>query len=217
MKILITGTSQGIGLKLTEIAIQKKYEVFAVARKPSPELKELKKKYPDHLNILEAELTTDIDQIVIKVSSHESLDLLINNAGVYNGDTEMSDFLKTFEINSVIPLFLTRAVVPLLKKSKNPKVIHVTSLMGSIADNTSGGSYSYRASKAALNMINKSLTCDEPWLKTLVIHPGWVQTRMGGENAPLKVETSAAGIWQQIEKLEHSGHFLDYRGRELAW
>src|SRR5262249_2933625 len=122
-------------------------------------------------------------------------------------------------VNSVVPFEMTQALLPYLKKSKQPKVIHITSLMGSIEDNSSGGYYAYRASKAALNMINKSLTRDHSWLTSVVMHPGWVQTDMGGPQAPTSTRDSAQGIWQVINGLgsEKSGHFYDFKGKELPW
>lgn len=97
--------------------------------------------------------------------------------------------------------------------------MNITSKMGSIADNASGGYYAYRASKTALNMINKSLSVDQPWLTSVVVHPGWVQTDMGGAQAPLPVTESAKGIWALALELrpEDSGRFLDYRGTEIPW
>ena len=95
----------------------------------------------------------------------------------------------------------------------------MTSMMGSIADNTSGGSYAYRASKAALNMINKSLSVDNSWLTTVVVHPGWVKTDMGGAGAPVEPRASALGIWKLVRglKMKDSGHFFDFHGKELPW
>jgi NAD(P)-dependent dehydrogenase (short-subunit alcohol dehydrogenase family) len=91
--------------------------------------------------------------------------------------------------------------------------------MGSIGDNSSGGSYGYRMSKAALNMFHKTFSIDFPQITSLVIHPGWVQTDMGGANAPTSVEKSARGILRVIEKASprDSGDFLDYEGDRLPW
>ena len=91
--------------------------------------------------------------------------------------------------------------------------------MGSIDDNSSGGYYAYRSSKAALNMLNKSLAMDNPWLTTIVVHPGWVKTDMGGSQAPLTVEESTEGIWKLIKSKgpADSGKFFDYRGQILKW
>lgn len=140
-------------------------------------------------------------------------------AGIYSECESTADFIESFRINSVAPLMIVRALQPQLKKSKHPKTIQITSLMGSIADNQSGGSYAYRASKAALNMITKTLAQDEKWLICAVVHPGWVQTQMGGPEAPTPVEESAHGIWKVIQELKSSdsGVFIDYEGDRLPW
>ena len=159
------------------------------------------------------------EQILRAAKDWDHVDVLINNAGIMTEGETMDDFLTSFQINSVAPFLITKALLPLLKKSKSPKVVNITSLMGSIADNGSGGYYAYRASKAALNMINKSLADDFRWLTTVVVHPGWVKTAMGGPNALVETLESASGIWTVIDglTLDQSGHFYDYLGKELPW
>jgi NAD(P)-dependent dehydrogenase (short-subunit alcohol dehydrogenase family) len=127
--------------------------------------------------------------------------------------------MASFAVNSVAPFEVTQALLPLLRKSSRPRVAHITSRMGSIADNGSGGYYAYRASKTALNMINMSLARDHAWLTTVVVHPGWVRTQMGGAEAPVEPQSSASGIWRLIEGLGRtdSGRFFDYTGNELPW
>lgn len=224
MNILITGTSRGIGLELLKVALNQGHQVFAVGRKleSKPELQELIKSYGTKLNLISADLGNPEapEQIANQVSGKiPELDLLINNAGVmHSGETE-KDFLDSFKINSVVPFLMTKALFPLLKKSKNPKAVHVTSLMGSIQDNSGGGYYAYRASKTALNMINKSLSIDQPWLTTIVIHPGWVKTDMGGPQAPTLPKDSAQGIWKvlsELNKTDTAGYF-DFTGKKLPW
>lgn len=223
LKILITGASRGIGLELTRIGLEKGHEVMAVARDPgsSKGLQELNKKSGEKLRTLAVDVAEEAaaQRLREAVQAWGSLDLLINNAGVYMKDETAKDFLQSFRVNSIAPFLITRELLPLLKKSALPKVIHITSQMGSIADNTSGGSYAYRSSKAALNMINKSLTVDQPWLTTAVLHPGWVQTEMGGAGAPVKPRESAEGLWNVIESLsaETTGSFLTFQGQELPW
>jgi NAD(P)-dependent dehydrogenase (short-subunit alcohol dehydrogenase family) len=223
MKIVITGTSRGIGLALASQALSAGHHVLAVARQPenSPDLQELKKKAGASLTIVKADVADAAAPATIAraVESWPCVDLLINNAGIYAETETVEDFLESFRVNSIAPLLIVRALQPKLEKSKQPKLIQITSLMGSIADNNSGGSYAYRASKAALNMITKSLAQDEKWLTCAVIHPGWVQTRMGGPDAPISTEESARGIWQVIQRLTpaDSGIFVDYEGDRLPW
>lgn len=223
MNVLITGVSKGIGLALTNGALEKGYHVYGVARHPgsSKELSELQKRFSSQLTLIELDLTDAKaqDKLVSALKEQSKINILINNAGIYENGTDKQDFLKSFEVNSYIPFMVTETLLSKLKAAGSPKVIHITSLMGSISDNTSGGSYAYRSSKTALNMIHKCLSIDHPWLTSCVIHPGWVQTSMGGESAPVKVHESGSGIWKVIEELKpsESGCFKDYQGRNLPW
>ncbi len=224
---VVTGTSRGIGLELSALLLQAGNNVVALARNPekSKALIELKEKFPEKLQILTADVTSDADiSAAIKDIKVKQVDLLINNAGIYGEDVnfeklKFSEVEKTISTNSVTPMRVTRALLPLLKNASNPKVVHITSLMGSLEDNTSGGSYGYRMSKAALNMFHKSFTADYPKITSLVIHPGWVKTDMGGSAAPTLPKTSASGILAVVEKasLKDSGKFLDFEGDKLPW
>ncbi len=221
MKILITGTSRGIGLELTRQALQRGDSVLAVARKPesSQGLTELKKQFGEKLQLLAVDVTEDNAPQKISEFVGKDLDVLINNAGILLEGVASKDFMESFRVNSVAPFLLTQALLPALKNAGAPKVVQITSKMGSIDDNAGGGYYAYRSSKTALNMINKSLSVDNPWLTTIVIHPGWVQTDMGGSAAPTPPERSDQGIWQITLNLkpEHSGTFLEFTGKEIAW
>ncbi len=222
MNVFITGISKGIGLALTTEALNKGHRVFGVARNPesSPELSSLIKSYPDfHLINLDLLDPKAEEKLLMELKECSSLDIVINNAGIYEKGSSREEFLKSFEVNSFTPFLVSHTLLPKLKMSKNPKLIHISSIMGSIEETSSGGAYAYRASKAALNMINKSLTVENKWLTTAVLHPGWVQTRMGGESAPLEIKESSSGLWKVIEGLspEKSGSFLDYQGAKLPW
>ncbi len=222
MYVVITGTSRGIGLELTKYALSKGHHVLAIARKPqsSDQLIELQKSH-DKLEVMALDLLDkDAHNLIVKRVGHwPQVDVMINNAGIYEKDHSIEEFEKSFLTNSIKPFFITRALLPFLKKSKHPVSLQITSMMGSIADNSSGGSYSYRASKAALNMIYKSLSVDENWLISLLVHPGWVQTSMGGESAPVSVQDSAQGVWKLIDEsdLSQSGSFMTYKGQRLDW
>ncbi len=202
MKVIVTGTSRGIGAELVKLAKGAGHEVLAVDRK-----------------ITDVRSPEAAAKIAALAQPWGVVDILVNNAGILRQGTSREDFMESFLVNSVAPFEITQALLPLLKKSSHPRVAQITSMMGSIDDNSSGGYYAYRASKSALNMINKSLTLDNPWLTTMVIHPGWVQTDMGGVNATTPVGESAQGIWQLIEGMEkaQSGSFLDFRAKELPW
>lgn len=222
MYIVITGASRGIGLELTRLALSDEHNVLAIARKPeeSTELMKLRSDYPKceilKVDILEADAHQTIRDAI---ESWPKVDVVINNAGIYEKDLSIADFEKTFLTNTIKPFFITKALFDKLKKSERPLSLQISSQMGSLEDNKSGGSYSYRASKSALNMLFKSLSIDEKWLISLLVHPGWVQTRMGGSSAPLSVEDSASGIWNLIKKAKpsQSGNFISYRGDSILW
>ncbi len=155
-----------------------------------------------------------------------AVDVLLNNAGVMGAMTSLEeldtdDARKTHSINALGPLRVTGALLPQLRQGKGKKVLHVTSGMGSIGDNTSGGAYGYRMSKAALNMGSRSMAADlkSDGIRVAVINPGWVKTDMGGSGAPIDVTTSATGILAQLDalSLETSGELLDYAGKRWPW
>jgi NAD(P)-dependent dehydrogenase (short-subunit alcohol dehydrogenase family) len=223
---LITGTSRGIGLQLTEQLLKAGHKVLAVARQPqnSPALMALKDR--GQLSVYAADVTSDeqVAALARDLKSTASIDTLINNAGIYGENLPFESLswekaMTTLATNAIAPMRVTRALLPWLKKSSSPKVVHITSLMGSIADNSGGGHYGYRMSKAALNMFNKSFAVDHPDITALVIHPGWVKTDMGGSQAPLEVRDSAAGILAVIAKttIKDSGKFFDWQGKSLPW
>lgn len=220
MYVVITGASRGIGLELTRQGLENGHKILAVVRKPSDELKALKNKYSELL-ICETDLShQDAPQKVLQsCEAFPCIDVLINNAGIYQDEDTREDFMKSFLINSVTPFLLTTELKNKLKLSGKPISAQITSMMGSIEDNTSGGAYSYRASKAALNMIFKGLALDQKWLTILQFHPGWVKTRMGGEAAPVSPEASARGLWKLILEAtpSWSGTFMDYQGKRISW
>lgn len=164
----------------------------------------------------------------------DALDVLVNNAGVGAeghefaderttrdlGYLEAGDMLRMLHTNSVAPMIVAQRFLPMLRNGASPKLVNVTSQMGSIAM-TSGGSYAYRASKAALNMLSRNLAIDlrGEGISVAMVHPGWVRTDMGGPNAPVGIEESVAGVLWVIDNLtlERTGRFWDYRGSDLPW
>jgi NAD(P)-dependent dehydrogenase (short-subunit alcohol dehydrogenase family) len=228
--IVISGASRGIGLELTRQYLKQGCRIIAGVRKPSNanELQELSRIEKDQLQILELDVANDdsVSRFAKSAATYiQRLDLLINNAGVYLDQEQTIEtldskmILETLNVNSVGPFRLTQAMIPLLRKSKAPKVATISSMMGSIADNGSGGAYAYRMSKACVNMFVKTLAVDERDLTAITLHPGWVQTSMGGERAPLSVEKSAEGLLTVIASSgpNDSGKFFNHAGRELPW
>lgn len=223
MKVIITGTSRGIGLELARIALRQGHELLAVARDPgaSEGLTALQREHGMQLRLLAADLCQPATAGAISAATTDwmGVDLLITCAGLLRSTATRQDFTESFLVNAVAPFEVTQTLLPRLKLSTNPRVVNLTSRMGSISENTSGGHYAYRASKAALNMVNRSHAIDHPWLTSVVVHPGWVRTRMGGESAPVEVPESASGIWRLAQGLtrENSGRFYDYQGKEIPW
>ncbi len=226
MIFLITGANRGLGLEYTQQLLAQKHKVIAWARKPetSKDLKALQEKYADQL-VIEYVDVNSYEEIKKAAQKITALDVLINNAGVLlDGSIDLESLTpeilnKTFQTNVFAPIFVTQQVLPVLSKSINPLVVHMSSLMGSISDNSSGGYYAYRMSKTALNMFSKSLSHDFPKIKTICLHPGWVQTDMGGPNAPTQKSKSIEGLLKIIlnpEKFE-TGSFINFSGKEIAW
>jgi NAD(P)-dependent dehydrogenase (short-subunit alcohol dehydrogenase family) len=223
MNIVITGASRGIGLALTAQALSQSNHVMAFARSPqeASELKALKEKFGNQLEIKELDVNhaRAPENAAEALSSWQCVDILFNNAGISREGESLEDFMDSFRVNSVAPFLITRSLFPKLKAASDPKSIQTSSLMGSIEDNKTGGRYTYRASKAALNMITKTLAESEKWLIAVVMHPGWVKTRMGGSEAPVLPADSARGIWRVVQELglKESGDFYDYEGNRLHW
>lgn len=224
----ITGASRGIGLEFVNQLLQANEQVTALARHISKAegLQKLLREYPARLKLLEADIKEDLDvDRAVKALEGQAVDILINNAGVYlAGDGQFPgvdlDLIQgTFITNTIGPMRVTKGFLPLLSKSSQPVVANISSMMGSIGDNGSGGSYGYRMSKAALNMFSKGLSIDLPNIIVLSLHPGWVQTDMGGHQAPLSKEAAVAGLLKVIRgsTTQDSGKFLTYKGESLSW
>ncbi|MDZ4084944.1 MAG: SDR family NAD(P)-dependent oxidoreductase, partial [Bdellovibrionales bacterium] len=202
MKTLITGTSRGIGFGLVSAALADGHTVYAVARN-TDSLKKLKNEFGDRLIPLQLDISKPggIEKLTREITAAGALDILVNNAGTMAKGESADDLAESFWVNSTVPFLLTKSLLPLLKKSSVPKVAQISTMMASIADNTSGGYYAYRSSKTALNMLTKSLAIDNPDVRFALIHPGWVKTEMGGANAPTDVSDSVRGIWKVISEM----------------
>ena len=218
MNIVITGASSGIGLELATQLKARGEEVFVVCRKSSAELKAL------GVNILEGIDLTAVD-FEKKLQAHFKdlkIDWLINNAGFFGNDDlselNIEELRYQFEVNTLAPLRVTQALLSNL--SAGSKIAMVSSQMGSITE-TSGGYYGYRMSKAALNMAGKNIAVDlkPKGIATILLHPGYVKTKMTGFNGEITTEVSAQGLIKLIDKLslETSGRYWHTNGRELPW
>lgn len=228
MNVLITGANRGIGLGLTKKFLADGAHVWAACRNPdgARELWELEHEYKDKLTLVTLDVTNqqEIDAAASQLKD-ATIDLLINNAGVIpqGGKDLMSldadQMMKSFQVNTLGPVFVTKALLPQLQKSTRPTVVNITSKMGSVTDNTSGSYYAYRTAKSALNMFNKSFSIDFPKVTSVVLHPGWVKTDMGGSSATTTVDDCVNGLHQVISGLkpEITGKFFDFTGKEIPW
>lgn len=221
--ILITGANRGLGLEFARQYQAEGASVIACCRdlRKADALKQQGVEIAE-LNVADAD---SVHRLAAALKGR-AIDILINNAGTYGPDRQSADdcdydgMLETFRINTVAPLMVAKALKPNLLAGQGKKLAVLTSKMGSISD-SSGGFLAYRASKAALNMIADGMA--KEWRKdgiaVAILHPGWVQTDMGGPNAPIKPPESVKGLRARIAELtlKTSGSFLDFQGREIAW
>lgn len=225
--VLITGANRGIGLEFTKQYLHDGWQVIACCREtPAPDLSALQAQFKDQLQIFALDVgnSAQIEALANKLKD-SVIDVLINNAGVFPessfGDNDEEAWLHAFKINSIAPLKMTEAFLPLVAKSQHKKVVTLSSKMGSIEDNTSGGSYIYRSSKTAANMVMKSLSIDLKayGVACAVLHPGWVLTDMGGPNALINTEQSVSGLRKVIADLtlNNTGRFIAYDGKVIPW
>jgi NAD(P)-dependent dehydrogenase (short-subunit alcohol dehydrogenase family) len=226
-QVLITGANRGIGLEFAKQYAADGWDVLACCREPqyASALQSIAK---THANVQVLALNVanfaQIDALALQLKEH-TIDVLINNAGVYPpssfGDTNYDEWAKAFKVNSMAPLKMAEAFVQHLTRGQLKKVATLTSKMGSIDDNTSGESYSYRSTKTAVNMVMKSLSIDlKPYgISVVTLHPGWVQTDMGGRSALISTQTSVAGLRKAIENLslQNTGKFIAYDGKAINW
>ena len=217
-KVLITGANRGIGLELSRQLASRGDEVIAVCRTANAILQSLNLRVIEGIDVSETE---SINSLVAALNG-EKLDWLINNAGILSVEAldslDFNAMEQQFRVNALGPLQVTAALLANLPGGS--KVGIVTSRMGSIDDNTSGGYYGYRMSKAAVNMAGKSLACDLEGrgVAVALLHPGMVSTDMtGGRGVP--VEQSASGLIQRMDALEISdtGSFWHAEGERLPW
>ncbi len=228
--VLITGANRGIGLEFARQYAADGWAVFATCRDPrtATKLAKLTVDSGAKLTMLPMDVT---DPESVRRTAREvgngAIDLLINNAGISGvsgqstGHVDYQNWARVLEANTMGPLRVIEAFIDPLARSRRRLIVTITSGMGSLTDNTSGGSIAYRTSKAAVNMAMRSVAADlaARSITCVVVNPGWVKTDMGGAGAPLRVEDSVAAMRGLFERLRprDSGKFFDYDGREHPW
>lgn len=218
-RVLVTGGNRGIGLELVRQLAARGDEVFTVVRQASPELLALGVQVLEGIDLVEPDAPSRVAQWL----EGRSLDLLVHNAGLLVSTPlahlDLGAVRRMVEVNTLAPLALTAALLPAL--GPGAKVAIVTSRMGSMADNTSGGAYGYRLSKAGVNAVGRSLTVDlaPRGVAVVMLHPGWVRTAMTGGQGLVDAPESAAGLLARMDEtnLENSGRFVHMTGELLPW
>jgi len=238
--VLVTGANRGIGLELVKqlcsFGPNRISYILATARKPE-EATQLNALASHHENLsvlkLDVKNYNQYDEFYNHVSSivgDKGLNWLINNAGILiRADFDSvtpEQMIENFEVNAVTPLILSRKLLPLLKLSASQnkartQIINISSKIASIDDNKSGNHYAYRTSKTALNQVSRSMSMDlkKDNIHVSMVHPGWVQTDMGGPNALITTEKSATSMLDFLmdENKQLTGRFFNYDGTEIPW
>jgi NAD(P)-dependent dehydrogenase (short-subunit alcohol dehydrogenase family) len=230
--VLITGCNRGLGLEWTEQLAEAGWRVYATCRRPES---------ADALNLLAAGYAANLSVHRLDVTSEEQIaalaaelqgrpiDMLLNNAGAYFekyldehlGNVDYGNWQETFRVNTLGPVRMSEAFADHLAMSELKRVVTISSHMGSISDIGSPGDYAYRSSKAALNAAMKGLSLElQPrGISVVLLHPGWVQTRMGGPDATLSTHESVQGMRRVLDDFrpELTGGFFRYDGSSIPW
>jgi NAD(P)-dependent dehydrogenase (short-subunit alcohol dehydrogenase family) len=227
---LITGANRGLGLEFARQYVSDRWQVYATCRDPesATELRRLTDDGVDKLRILQLDVSNlaSVKAAAAKLAG-QPIDVLINNAGVMGaqgqiiGNIDYDAWAKVLDANTMGPMRVSEAFVDNVAQSERKTIVALTSGMGSISDNTSGGAFAYRSSKAAINMVMRSLAIDlaPRGITCVVVNPGWVQTDMGGPRATLSPAESVSRLRRLIDRLSpaQSGKFFNHDGREYAW
>ena len=227
---LITGANRGLWLEFAKQYLVDNWQVYAACRDPSSasELRRLADGSCGKLQVLSMDVS---DLAKVRAAAVElkgkPIDLLLNNAGIGGprgqtiGNIDYETWARVLDVNTLGPMRVSEAFVDNVARSDRKLIVTIASGMGSISDNSSGGAFAYRTSKAAVNMVMRSLSVDlaPRGITCVVINPGWVRTDMGGPNARLTAAESVTAMRRLIDKLgpAQSGKFFNHDGREYAW
>jgi NAD(P)-dependent dehydrogenase (short-subunit alcohol dehydrogenase family) len=228
--ILITGASRGLGFEFAKQYAVEGWRIIACCRKPEDAiaLKKLAPSARDMVSVVGMDVAdNDTVRSAALTLKDVVVDILINSAGIAGvtqqstGQIDYASWARVLDVNTMGPLRVLEAFTDNLARSERRLVVTITSGMGSLADNTSGGSIAYRSSKAAVNMVMRSAAIDlaPRGITCVLINPGWVKTDMGGPDATLSPQRSVSAMRRLIETLgpNDSGKFYNYDGREYPW
>ena len=227
--VLITSANRGLGLEFARQYLADGWRVYGACRMPerAEKLQRLVETARGQMDVLQMDVTSraTIDRAAAALGE-AAIDVIINSAGVMGksapvGKVDYDSWTETLNINTMGPLRVLEAFLEHLARSTRKLVVTITSGMGSIGDNTSGGYIPYRSSKAAVNMVMRTVALDlKPrGISCVVVNPGWVRTDMGGSSAPLSPEQSVTAMRRLIQTFgpSHSGKFFNYDGKEYPW
>ena len=228
--VLITGANRGLGFEFARQYVTDGWRVFAACRNPATasELRRLAQDRRGRLNVVAMDVT---DAESVKKAATQlkdvAIDVLINSAGIAGvpgqktGNVDYESWAQVLNVNTMGPLRVLEFFSDHIAGSERRLVVTITSGMGSLADNTSGGSIAYRSSKAAVNMVMRSAAIDlaPRGITCVLVNPGWVRTDMGGAKAPLSPQESVTAMRRLIKTFgpNQSGKFYNYDGREYPW
>ena len=228
--LLITGANRGIGLELSKHYLSQGWQVHGCCRNPKEAnaLNDLAQQYEELLTVHALEVTNEKQMDALKESLlNKPIDILLNNAGVYAlgasqfGNTKDEAWDEAVSVNLVAPMKMMEHFVENVSISDKKIIASMSSKMGSMDDNGSGGAYAYRATKAALNAVMVSAAHDLRHLDitALILHPGWVRTDMGGPNGEISAKESARMLAKILGNcgIEDSGTFFDIDGSTIPW
>jgi NAD(P)-dependent dehydrogenase (short-subunit alcohol dehydrogenase family) len=229
-RVLLTGANRGLGLEFTRQYLAEGWDVIAACRDPraAEALQRLEGSPSGSLTLLEMDVA---DSASVRRAAAQlpapSIDIAINCAGIFGGHAQAlgsldyDEWIQVLEVNLLGPARVSEAFLEHLRRGERRLIVTLTSGMGSLADNTSGGSVLYRTSKAAVNMLMRTAAIDlrPQQISCVLLNPGWVKTDMGGPNARITAHESVSAMRGLIAKLgpEDSGRFYHYTGREYPW
>ena len=224
---VVTGASRGLGLALTNYLLADGFAVVASHRTLSPKLAALAEEYAK-LTLVEVEFERpdEAARLLAKAVGESPLDLLINNAAILLKDEsltslDIANIRKVFDVNTFAPILVSKALLLALEKAPNPKILNISSESGITGRvRNYNGLYTYKASKAALNMFSRVMRLElkERGVDVLAMHPGWIRTDMGGADATLSPDDAAKAILEAIKThSDNGGGFVNWRGEDIEW